>query len=89
MMDPSQSPSSGDTCENCEPKVPVASDPSDAKAMEDKGAVNDTPTSDIPIPPLPESHLTQVADTLVLVMFVVGIYAQIFSLFLYAFGSSA
>jgi hypothetical protein len=76
MIDPSK-----DCGPECQPNCGPECGPEKPEHSEDEPAPD--------IPPLPENHLTQMAETLVLVMFVVGVYSQIFSLFLYAFGSSA
>lgn len=74
MLDPSK-----DCGPDCEPNCGPECGPEKASDLPE-------PTPDVP--PLPESRLTQAADTLVLIMFVVGVYSQIFSLFLYAFSSA-
>ena len=89
LQDPSVSQTAGDSHEahgDHDHQVENAMEPQNSAPVAETPVGVVTPGDE---PPLAESHLTQAADILVLVMFVVGVYAQIFSLCLYAFGSSA
>ena len=67
---------------DCEPKCGPDCGPQCGSEHSQDEPAPDTPVSSA-------NQITKMADTLVLVMFVVGIYAQIFSLFLYTFADSA